>query len=219
MDADPAQRNIFGLIAAASASWPAAASALRQFGQEIIELLGGKRIHPAWAVPGRRRRAADRRGPRPRSWPRSPRRWRSPQRALAWFKAAARPLPGRGADLRQLPLAVPGAGRPGRRAGALRRPAPRRRRRRARSSPTASTRARYGTTSARRSSRESYLKSPYYRAARLPGRHLPRRPAGAAERLPSSIGHAAGRRGAGPNSASSGQGPVASARSTTTTPG
>jgi NAD-reducing hydrogenase large subunit len=25
---------------------------LRQFGQEIIEILGGKKIHPAWAVPG-----------------------------------------------------------------------------------------------------------------------------------------------------------------------
>ena len=25
---------------------------LRQFGQQIIESLGGKRIHPAWVVPG-----------------------------------------------------------------------------------------------------------------------------------------------------------------------
>ena len=40
---------------------------LRQFGQRVIELLGGKRIHPAWAVPGGVRRAADRRGARPRS--------------------------------------------------------------------------------------------------------------------------------------------------------
>ena len=26
--------------------------AVRRFGQEIIERLGGKRIHPAWVVPG-----------------------------------------------------------------------------------------------------------------------------------------------------------------------
>src|SRR5262249_33137575 len=25
---------------------------LRQFGQEVIEALGGKKVHPAWAVPG-----------------------------------------------------------------------------------------------------------------------------------------------------------------------
>jgi NAD-reducing hydrogenase large subunit len=46
-----AQRNVFGLAAAD----PAVARAgirLRQFGQEIIEILGGKKIHPAWAVPG-----------------------------------------------------------------------------------------------------------------------------------------------------------------------
>ena len=51
MDADPAQRNIFGLIAAK----PEIARdgvLLRKFGQEIIALLGGKRIHPAWVVPG-----------------------------------------------------------------------------------------------------------------------------------------------------------------------
>jgi NAD-reducing hydrogenase large subunit len=51
MDSDPAQRNIFGVLQA----YPDLARdgiALRQFGQEIIELLGGKRIHPAWIVPG-----------------------------------------------------------------------------------------------------------------------------------------------------------------------
>jgi NAD-reducing hydrogenase large subunit len=50
-DSDPAQRNIFGLIA----QQPEIARQgirLRQFGQEIIEALGGKKIHPAWAVPG-----------------------------------------------------------------------------------------------------------------------------------------------------------------------
>jgi NAD-reducing hydrogenase large subunit len=51
MDSDPAKRNILGVVE----SHPTLAKdgiALRKFGQEIIALLGGKRIHPAWAVPG-----------------------------------------------------------------------------------------------------------------------------------------------------------------------
>jgi len=51
MDADPAVRNIFGVLAA----YPDVARdgiALRRIGQTIIETLGGKRIHPAWTVPG-----------------------------------------------------------------------------------------------------------------------------------------------------------------------
>jgi NAD-reducing hydrogenase large subunit len=51
MDADPAQRSLFGLMR----SHPETARdgiRLRQIGQRVIELLGGKRIHPAWAVPG-----------------------------------------------------------------------------------------------------------------------------------------------------------------------
>lgn len=51
MDSDPAQRNIFGLME----SHPERARdgiRLRKFGQEIIGNLGGKRIHPAWVVPG-----------------------------------------------------------------------------------------------------------------------------------------------------------------------
>jgi NAD-reducing hydrogenase large subunit len=50
-DSDPAKRNIFGLIEA----HPEIARdgiRLRKFGQEIIEILGGKRIHPSWALPG-----------------------------------------------------------------------------------------------------------------------------------------------------------------------
>src|SRR5690606_15084765 len=51
MESDPAQRNIVGLIQ----KYPEVARKgirLRQFGQETICLLGGKSIHPAWAVPG-----------------------------------------------------------------------------------------------------------------------------------------------------------------------
>jgi len=51
MDSDPAKRNIFG-VAAHSPELARDGVRLRQFGQEIIELLGGKRIHPAWVVPG-----------------------------------------------------------------------------------------------------------------------------------------------------------------------
>jgi NAD-reducing hydrogenase large subunit len=51
MDADPAQRNLFGLIRA-EPEFARRGIRLRQFGQEVIEILGGRKIHPAWAVPG-----------------------------------------------------------------------------------------------------------------------------------------------------------------------
>ncbi|WP_319408584.1 Ni/Fe hydrogenase subunit alpha [uncultured Desulfosarcina sp.] len=50
-DADPGRRNVVGLMAA----FPDLAMKgirLRKFGQEIIKALGGKKIHPAFAVPG-----------------------------------------------------------------------------------------------------------------------------------------------------------------------
>ncbi len=50
-ESDPAQRNVLGL-AAAEPELTRAGIRLRQFGQEIIETLGGRKIHPAWAVPG-----------------------------------------------------------------------------------------------------------------------------------------------------------------------
>src|ERR1051325_1027259 len=50
-DTPQPKRNVFGLIAA-NADLARAGIRLRQFGQEIIEILGGKKIHPAWAVPG-----------------------------------------------------------------------------------------------------------------------------------------------------------------------
>lgn len=48
---DPATRNVFGLMAA-DPDLARAGIRLRQFGQTIIELLGAKKIHAAWAVPG-----------------------------------------------------------------------------------------------------------------------------------------------------------------------
>jgi NAD-reducing hydrogenase large subunit len=50
-DADPAIRNVVGVIG----EFPEIARKgirLRKFGQEIIKALGGKKIHPAFAVPG-----------------------------------------------------------------------------------------------------------------------------------------------------------------------
>jgi NAD-reducing hydrogenase large subunit len=50
-DTKPETRNVFGIVAA-NPDLARAGIRLRQFGQEIIEILGGKKIHPAWAVPG-----------------------------------------------------------------------------------------------------------------------------------------------------------------------
>src|SRR5215468_4554417 len=50
-DTPPEKRNVLGL-AATNPDLARAGIRLRQFGQELIEELGGKKIHPAWAVPG-----------------------------------------------------------------------------------------------------------------------------------------------------------------------
>jgi NAD-reducing hydrogenase large subunit len=51
MDADPAKSNLFGVLEK-DPQLGRDGIALRKFGQQIIERLGGKRIHPAWVVPG-----------------------------------------------------------------------------------------------------------------------------------------------------------------------
>ncbi|HEY1265084.1 MAG TPA: Ni/Fe hydrogenase subunit alpha [Terriglobales bacterium] len=51
MDADPAKSNLWG-VAERDPQLARDGIRLRQFGQQIIERLGGKRIHPAWVVPG-----------------------------------------------------------------------------------------------------------------------------------------------------------------------
>ena len=51
MESDPGKRHVIGLIQ----KYPDVARAgirLRQFGQDIIRMLGGKSVHPAWTVPG-----------------------------------------------------------------------------------------------------------------------------------------------------------------------
>ncbi|GIW89184.1 MAG: NADP oxidoreductase [Isosphaeraceae bacterium] len=51
MDYDPKKRNIFGLIEA-DPDLARKGIRLRQFGQQVIALLGKQKIHPAWSVPG-----------------------------------------------------------------------------------------------------------------------------------------------------------------------
>jgi NAD-reducing hydrogenase large subunit len=51
MESDPKLRNILG-VAAAKPELGRAGIALRRVGQSIIELLGDKRVHPGWVVPG-----------------------------------------------------------------------------------------------------------------------------------------------------------------------
>ncbi len=50
-DADPATRNVVGLIQA-NREIALQAIRLRKFGQRIIEILGGRKVHPNFAVPG-----------------------------------------------------------------------------------------------------------------------------------------------------------------------
>jgi NAD-reducing hydrogenase large subunit len=51
MESDPAARHIFG-VAAQKPELGRAGIGLRRFGQRIIELLGSKRIHTGWVIPG-----------------------------------------------------------------------------------------------------------------------------------------------------------------------
>lgn len=51
MDADPAKRHLFG-VAEKNPQMARDGVTVRQAGQKIIEILGGKRIHPGWVVPG-----------------------------------------------------------------------------------------------------------------------------------------------------------------------
>jgi len=51
MEAEPAVRNILG-VAATRPELGRAGIRLRRFGQRVIELLGSKRIHTGWVIPG-----------------------------------------------------------------------------------------------------------------------------------------------------------------------
>jgi NAD-reducing hydrogenase large subunit len=85
-DADPATRNIVGL-ARANPSLARDGIGVRRFGQQIIEWLGGKRIHPAWVVPGGvdAPLTAD---TRDRILAALPEAQAAIERALAWYKSS-----------------------------------------------------------------------------------------------------------------------------------
>lgn len=83
-DSNPATRNVFGLMAA-DPDLARSGIRLRQFGQKIIELLGGKKIHAAWSVPGGVRSPLDEEG---RAWIRDrlPESRTTAQNAIDLFK-------------------------------------------------------------------------------------------------------------------------------------
>jgi NAD-reducing hydrogenase large subunit len=83
---EPAKRNVLGL-AEKKGDLVRSGVRLRAFGQEVIERLGGKRIHPAWAVPGGVGRALDRAD---RDWITSklPEAFDTIRATLALFKAS-----------------------------------------------------------------------------------------------------------------------------------
>ena len=85
-DCDPATRNVVGLIAARP-DLARKGIRLRAFGQEAIDRLGGKRIHPAWAVPGGVNQALSQED---RAWitERLPEARATIQETLALFKSA-----------------------------------------------------------------------------------------------------------------------------------
>jgi NAD-reducing hydrogenase large subunit len=84
-DADPATRNIIG-VAKAHPQLALDGIYLRKFGQHTIELLGGKRIHPAWIVPGgvETPLSAEKRDEIRAMIPAA---YLAADRALAWYKA------------------------------------------------------------------------------------------------------------------------------------
>jgi NAD-reducing hydrogenase large subunit len=83
-DTPQAKRNVFGLIAS-NADLARAGIRLRQFGQEIIQALGGQKIHPSWAVPGGVRSALNEEGrTRIRAW--LPEAYATSKTALELFK-------------------------------------------------------------------------------------------------------------------------------------
>ncbi|HET6413554.1 MAG TPA: Ni/Fe hydrogenase subunit alpha [Anaeromyxobacter sp.] len=83
-DAEPARRNILSL----AETHPEVARdgvRLRKWGQEVIETIAGKRIHPSWATPGGVARPLTEDG-RDRIWAGLQEALEIAQRTLAWWK-------------------------------------------------------------------------------------------------------------------------------------
>lgn len=87
---EPGQRNVLGL-AAQEPEFVRSGIRLRQFGQDLIEALGGRKIHPAWAVPGGVRSGLDA-ATRTAFSARLPEALATIQVALARFKDLLEPL-------------------------------------------------------------------------------------------------------------------------------
>jgi NAD-reducing hydrogenase large subunit len=83
-DADPAKRNIFGVFQE-NPQLARDGIRLRQIGQTVIEMLGEKKIHPAWAVPGGVNKPLEP-GERERILAMMPEALDIAQRTLAWYK-------------------------------------------------------------------------------------------------------------------------------------
>jgi NAD-reducing hydrogenase large subunit len=82
-EAEPAKRNIFG-VAEAAPQLARDGIAVRRFGQQIIEWLGGKRIHPSWIVPGGVDSPLEE-GTRDRILDAIPEAIAATERAIAWY--------------------------------------------------------------------------------------------------------------------------------------
>ncbi|HCG98239.1 MAG: NADP oxidoreductase [Candidatus Aquicultor primus] len=84
MDAEPEQRNLFG-VAKINPQLARDGVYLRKFGQHIIALMSGKRVHPGWIVPGgvARPLSADARAEMVAMLPEA---LAAAQRSLNWFK-------------------------------------------------------------------------------------------------------------------------------------
>ena len=89
-DAPVEKRNVFGLLGA-EPELVRSGVRLRQYGQEIIEILGGKKVHPSWAVPGGVRSGLSLAG-RERIRAGLPEAFRTSRQALSLFKGLSAKL-------------------------------------------------------------------------------------------------------------------------------
>ena len=86
-DADPARRHLFG-VAQENPQLARDGIRIRQIGQTVIEILGGKKIHPDWAVPGGVNKPLDA-ADRDKILAMLPEALEIGRRTLAWYKRIA----------------------------------------------------------------------------------------------------------------------------------
>ncbi len=108
MDADPAVRHLFGVVAA-KPELGRGGVALRRFGQHIIELLGKKRIHPGWVIPGGVTEPLSS-AHRDEILAMIPEAYKNIKYALNWYKQIVPNFKEEIERLREFPVALPRAG-------------------------------------------------------------------------------------------------------------